>query len=166
LIDPVAESIAEKRGILAGDILLAIDKENIQKPEDVLRILGTGKSQYALSILRDTSSVEITLTPVAGKIGVFVTPNIRTIEYKYNFLPEALYRGMFEVYHQIGFSFRTFGTIIVTSFSHTATQAEKKEATDGIGGPVAIGKVFVNLVGQGVEIRGILILIAMISLSL
>ena len=108
----------------------------------------------------------MTLTPLAGKIGVFVTPNIRTIEYKYDFLPEALYRGMLEVYHQIGFSFRTFGTIIVTSFSHTATQAEKKEATDGIGGPVAIGKIFVNLVGQGVEIRGTLILIAMISLSL
>ena len=166
LMSPVAEGIAEKWGIHDGDVLLSIEGENIQKPEDVVRILGTGKPQYRLSVLRDTSPVDIILTPLAGKIGVFVTPNIRLIEYRYNSLPEALYRGMLEVYHQIGFSFRTFGTMIVTSFSDTATQAEKKEATDGIGGPVAIGKVFVSLVGQGVEIRGILILIAMISLSL
>jgi hypothetical protein len=106
------------------------------------------------------------LTPVAGKVGVFVTPNIRLVEYQYKSLPEALYRGMLEVYHQIGFSFRTFGAIIVTSFSDTATQAEKKEATDGIGGPVAIGKVFVDMVRNGVDVRAVLVMIAMISLSL
>ncbi len=45
---------------------------------------------------------------------------------------------MVEVYHQIGFSFRTFGTIIVTSFSHSSTSAQKTEVKNGIGGPVAI----------------------------
>ena len=130
-----------------------------------MRILKTGRIHYTISILRGTTPLQVTLAPLAGKIGVFVTPHIQLVEYRYS-LVESLYRGILEVYHQIGFSFRTFGTIIVTSFSHTATKAEKKEATDGIGGPVAIGKVFVNLVGQGVEIRGILILIAMISLSL
>lgn len=73
---------------------------------------------------------------------------------------------MSEVYHQIGFSFRTFGAIIVTSFSDTATQAEKKEVKNGIGGPVAIGKVFVDMVRNGVDVRAVLVMIAMISLSL
>jgi len=40
---------------------------------------------------------------------------------------------MNEVYHQIGFSLRTFGTIIRTSFSDTASRTEKQEATAGIG---------------------------------
>ena len=40
---------------------------------------------------------------------------------------------MREVYHQIGFSFRTFGAIITTSFSNTASREQKQEATAGIG---------------------------------
>lgn len=40
---------------------------------------------------------------------------------------------MKEVYHQIGFSFRTFGAIIATSFSDSASREEKQEATAGIG---------------------------------
>jgi hypothetical protein len=103
--------------------------------------------------------------PLAGKIGVFVTPHVQLIEYRYS-LGKSLYHGMLEVYHQIGFSFRTFGGIIVTSFSHTATQAEKKEVKNGIGGPVAIGKVFVGMVGNGVNFHTVLVMIAMISLSL
>jgi len=73
---------------------------------------------------------------------------------------------MREVYQQIAFSFRTFGTIIVTSFSDTATQAQKKEVKNGIGGPVAIGKMFVGMVENGVDLRAVLVMIAMISLSL
>jgi hypothetical protein len=37
------------------------------------------------------------------------------------------------MYQQIGFSLRTFGAIIRTSFSDTASRAEKQEATAGIG---------------------------------
>lgn len=50
---------------------------------------------------------------------------------------------MREMAQQIMFSFRTFGAIISTSFSSSASEEEKKEATAGIGGPVAIGRVFV-----------------------
>ena len=94
-----------------------------------------------------------------------MTPNIELITYKYS-LPRSLAAGALEVYHQIGFSVRTFGAIIVTSFSDTATQAEKKEVKNGIGGPIAIGKVFVNMVGNGIDIRAVLVMVAMISLSL
>ncbi len=94
-----------------------------------------------------------------------MTPNVRLIEYKYP-LPKSLLYGMREVYYQIGFSFRTFGAILVTSFSDTATQAEKKEVRNGIGGPVAIGKVFVGMVQNGVDTRAVLVMVAMISLSL
>lgn len=98
-------------------------------------------------------------------MGVFVTPHIRLIEYRYS-LGKALWHGIKEVYSQITFSFRTFGTILVTSFSQTATQEEKKDVKNGIGGPVAIGKVFVGMVQNGVDVRAVLVMIAMISLSL
>jgi hypothetical protein len=118
-----------------------------------------------LTVLRKTNTLQISVAPLAGKIGIFVTPHIRLIEYRYS-LGKSLFYGMSEVYHQIGFSFRTFGAIIVTSFSDTATQAEKKEVKNGIGGPVAIGKVFVNMVKNDVDTRAVLVMIAMISLSL
>lgn len=164
-VNPIPGSIAEKWGIKNGDVLTAINGEIITKPDDVLRILWTGQPSYILQILRGGDEVESTVQPLNGKIGVFVTPNVRLIEYKYP-LPKSLLYGMREVYYQIGFSFRTFGAILVTSFSDTATQAEKKEVRNGIGGPVAIGKVFVGMVQNGVDTRAVLVMVAMISLSL
>lgn len=73
---------------------------------------------------------------------------------------------MREVYQQIGFSLRTFGGIISTSFSAESTQEEREEAVAGVGGPVAIGRVFVSLADYGVQVRSLIILTAMISLSL
>ncbi len=54
----------------------------------------------------------------------------------------------------------------MTSFSHSATPAEKQEVKNGIGGPVAIGKVFVGMVSNGVDVRAVVVMVAMISLSL
>jgi membrane-associated protease RseP (regulator of RpoE activity) len=150
-LNPTAGSIAERKGVQSGDILISVNQEKILRPDDVVRILGTGKASYSLQILRDKNMMNIDIIPLAGKIGVFVTPNVRLITYRYS-LGKSLISGISEVYHQIGFSFRTFGAIIGTSFSHTATQAEKKEVKNGIGGPVAIGKVFVGMVQNGVDI--------------
>jgi hypothetical protein len=52
--------------------------------------------------------------------------------YQYDIIRSFFY-GMREVYNQIGFSFRTFGAIITTSFSDTASREQKQEATAGIG---------------------------------
>lgn len=109
--------------------------------------------------------MSIVVTPVDGKIGAYISPNITAIQYKYPFF-RAMGHGIEEVWHQIGFSLRTFRAIITTSFSKTASETEKEEATAGIGGPVAIGKVFVGMAHEGLGIRQILILTAMISLSL
>lgn len=79
---------------------------------------------------------------------------------------DSLAHGMVEVYRQIGFSLRTFGAIISTSFSSDSSREQKEEAVAGVGGPVAIGRVFVTLADYGVQIRSLIILTAMISLSL
>lgn len=73
---------------------------------------------------------------------------------------------MIEVHRQIGFSLRTFGAIISTSISRDSSVEQKQEAVAGVGGPVAIGRVFVGLADYGVQIRSLIILTAMISLSL
>lgn len=165
LVDPISWSIAEKNWIQRGDIVMSIDTIVIERPDDIIRILSSGQSTYEFEIVRKNISQKITLAPEKGKIWVYVTPNIQLVKYKYPLFLSILH-GFWEVYHQIIFSFRTFGTIILTAFSNSATSDQKQQATQGIWGPVAIGKVFVGMAENGIDLRPILIMIAMISLSL
>lgn len=125
----------------------------------------TTSGPLQIHIVRKGQDIKTSITPLEGKIGAYIAPNITLKKYQYTPV-SALFQGIQEVYHQIGFSFRTFGAIIRTSFSDTASREQKQEATAGIGGPVAIGRVFVGLADYGVELRSVIILTAMISLSL
>jgi len=165
VLDPLPGSLAEKSGILSRDILLSIDSIPLTDPSEIQLRLTQKSDPLKLEILRWSEIISLSITPVSGKIGAYIAPNISLQQYQYAPL-SALFHGTVEVYHQIGFSFRTFGAIIRTSFSDTASREQKQEATAGIGGPVAIGRVFVGLVGNGLEFQSVIILTAMISLSL
>jgi regulator of sigma E protease len=165
VLDPLPSSIAEKSGILPGDILLSINNVPLGNPSDIPTLLDQMTWPLKFEILRWSDFITLSISPLSGKIGAYIAPNILLQQYKYGFFSSLLY-GAEEVYHQIGFSFRTFGAIIRTSFSDTASREQKQEATAGIGGPVAIGRVFVGLADYGVELRSVIVLTAMISLSL
>jgi len=38
-IAPIADSIAQKAGVLPGDVIVSIDGQAVVRPDDVLRIL-------------------------------------------------------------------------------------------------------------------------------
>jgi hypothetical protein len=143
---------------------MAINGTPLQSTKDVQPQLAL-PGPLLMDIVRGESTLRISVTPVNGKIGAYIAPHILLDRYQYGPL-QALFYGMQEVYYQIGFSFRTFGAIIRTSFSDTASREQKQEATAGIGGPVAIGRVFVGLADYGVQLRSVIVLTAMISLSL
>ncbi len=166
LVDPLPGSVAEKSWLKKGDIIIAIDGTPMKRPGDVSAFLKSSELPgHTFRIQRGEEILHIILRPQNGKMGAYVLPNITPIYYQYPFWTSMAY-GMTEVYQQIGFSLRTFGAILTTSFSQTATKEEKKEATEGIGWPVAIGRVFVGFADHGVQLRGIITLMAMISLSL
>jgi regulator of sigma E protease len=164
VLDPLPGSIAEQSGLQRGDVLIAINNQSLTSTDEIQSRLSL-PAPLLFRIVRAGQEMDISITPVEGKIGSYIAPHILLQNYKYTLLPSLFY-GMKEVYHQIGFSFRTFGAIIRTSFSDTASREQKQEATAGIGGPVAIGRVFVGLADYGVQIRSVIILTAMISLSL
>ncbi len=164
-LDPLPNSLAAGAGIKRGDILLSINGRALSAPEDIGQILAESRWPIALDILRWAEKIQISLTPKDGKIGAYIAPNITLSRYQYGVF-DSLWHGMVEVYRQIGFSLRTFGAIISTSFSSDSSREQKEEAVAGVGGPVAIGRVFVGLADYGVQIRSIIILTAMISLSL
>lgn len=163
-MDPLPDSIAAQSGLQRGDVLIAINGVPIKSTKDVQPQLARSVP-LLMTITRKNTTMDISLTPVEGKIGSYIAPHILLKQYQYA-PAQALFYGMKEVYQQIGFSFRTFGAIIRTSFSDTASREQKQEATAGIGGPVAIGRVFVGLADYGVDIRSVIVLTAMISLSL
>ncbi len=164
-LDPLPNSLASQAGVQRGDILLSLNNISLSAPEDISKILAEKSWKLEFEILRGDEAMKIFITPQDGKIGAYIAPNITLARYQYN-PPDALAHGMREVYQQIGFSLRTFGAIISTSFSAESTPEQKEEAVAGVGGPVAIGRVFVSLADYGVQIRSIIILTAMISLSL
>lgn len=164
-LDPIPNSLAAQAGIQRGDVLLSLNAIILSAPEDIPGILSQTSWAVVFEILRWDKKIQFSITPQDGKIGAYIAPNITLSRFQYSPL-DALAHGMLEVHQQIGFSLRTFGAIISTSFSSKSTQAEKEEAVAGVGGPVAIGKVFVTLADYGVQIRSLIILTAMISLSL
>lgn len=164
-LDPLPNSLAAGAGIQRGDILLSMSGITLSTPEDIGKILAESRWPIVLDILRWAEKIQISLTPKDGKIGAYIAPNITLSRYQYGVFGSLLH-GMVEVYRQIGFSLRTFGAIISTSFSSDSSREQKEEAVAGVGGPVAIGRVFVGLADYGVQIRSIIILTAMISLSL
>jgi regulator of sigma E protease len=164
LLDPISDSPAYRAGIQRGDIALAIDGIPMTRPEDFSQSIST-IGTHVVRISRAGVERDISIMPIDGKIGTYVTPNIHLIRYQYGFF-DAIGHGIYEVWQQIGFSFRTFGSIISTSFSDTATHEQKQEATAGIGWPVAIGRVFVDIADNGIDLRAVIVMMAMISLSL
>lgn len=164
-LDPLPNSLAAGAGIQRGDILLSMSGITLSTPEDIGKILAESRWPIVLDILRWAEKIQISLTPKDGKIGAYIAPNITLSRYQYGVF-DSLSHGMIEVYRQIGFSLRTFGAIISTSFSSHSSREQKEEAVAGVGGPVAIGRVFVGLADYGVQIRSLIILTAMISLSL
>jgi len=124
--------LAEQSGLLRGDILVSLDSIVLDTPSQLQALLMQISGPTQLQVSRSGHTFDVTLTPMRGKIGAYIAPNITLQRYQYNF-PQSVTHGMVEVYHQIGFSFRTFGAIIKTSFSNTATREQKQEATAGIG---------------------------------
>ncbi|MBP6921304.1 site-2 protease family protein, partial [Candidatus Gracilibacteria bacterium] len=164
-IDPLPNSLAAQVGLQTGDILISMNDIAVTEPEKLSELLSQFSGPIQLGIIRGNENLTFFITPIEGKIGAYIAPNITLSRYQYSLL-DAFVHGMREVYQQIGFSLRTFGAIIRTSFSAESTQEEKEEAVAGVGGPVAIGRVFVTLADYGVQVRSLIILTAMISLSL
>lgn len=122
-------SVAELR---RGDIVLSLDGRDLMRSEDLIKIISSEPNNHRVHILRNGVSLDVDVLPKNGKIGTHILPRIKPVRYQYG-ITQSLYHGTREVYDQIGFTLRTFGTIFRIVFSHTATQKEKQEATAGIG---------------------------------
>lgn len=114
--------------------------------------------------MRDDTQTQLAVTPEDGKIGAYVVPNLTVNELKYNLIT-SIQKGFVETKNQIVLTAKLLAYMVhVLTTSDDADQ--KKEVVDGIGGPIAVGNVFVSMAQQGISFMSVLIFGALISISL
>lgn len=80
---PMAGQPAEKAGVLAGDLVIAVDGEditNLDLNEAVLKIRGPKGSTVVLTIIREGESAELEISVVRDKIDVPSVNNVHLLE--------------------------------------------------------------------------------------
>jgi regulator of sigma E protease len=164
-IMPLPGSPAEKAWIHAGDMLRTLNGIAVTDFAHLRSIVAESATPLTAEITRATGESTLLVTPQDGKIGVFVRPNFSLTRYQYDFFP-SLWHGFTELWSQIRLSFDMFGAMLSRLISRETTEAQKQEIVHSVGWPVAIGKVFVGIVDNNPEIREILVIMALLSISL
>lgn len=168
LLSPLTGSIAQTSGIQENDILLRINGEIVTKPDMMVEKVKSARTSLVFDIKRGDTIKTLSILPQDGKIGSYVGYNVTDINkdfrYKYGFL-ESIGEGAKETYWQSRMTLELLGTLlskIVTP--HTTT--DRDEAVKSLGGPIAVGNLFVGLVEAKATFSVIIMIAALISINL
>lgn len=168
LLSPLSGSIAQKSGILENDILLQINGETVTKPDMMVEKVKSAHASLVFDIKRGDTVKTLSILPQDGKIGSYVGYNVTNIDknfrYKYGFF-SSIEEGAKETYAQSRMTLELLGTLlskIVTP--HTPT--DRDEAVSSLGGPIAVGNLFVGLVDAKAAFSVIIMIAALISINL
>ena len=151
---------AEKAGIRAGDVIVAIDGKSISTFQDLQAIVGTSAGRpLAVVVRRDGADVDLTATPegrpvqggapgeVRGTLGVVGTLQPESV-------PRAFWLGIQQTGQVIGQTFAFLGDVV----------SGKGDAKD-IGGPIKIAQISKEVADSG-GMGGLITLTAFISISI
>ena len=140
-----ADSAANKAGIKAGDIILAIDNQELGASAESLEILrkkiqDSPQQALELKVLRQEQTISLQVTPELsqegkGKIGVMLAPNGEIIRHRTANIVEAFSTGTKEYQRIAQLTAKGFWQLI-SNFSENAEQ---------VAGPVAIVAVGAEL---------------------
>lgn len=122
----------------------------------------------AVVISRSGAVLHFSLLPENGKIGAYVAYSgveiDRNFRYRYPF-SQAVEIALQETYAQTLFTFELLGKI-GQKLVFPRTEEERREAASGLGGPIAVGGLFVELQRSQVPISVILTVAALLSINL
>ncbi len=108
------------------------------------------------------------MTPEDGKVGSYVGYNVTEIRkdfrYRYGFF-ESIQEGGIETYKQSAMTLELLGSLVKRIIT-PRVPTERTEAVQSLGGPIAIGNLFVNLLDAKVASSVILLIAALISINL
>ena len=164
----IADSVAEKAGFKAGDVILSIDGTAIESFSDMQRIAsGSAGQELSFGVNRGGSTVLLKATPQMQEVPDGFGGKIRTgmlgikraavpTEWKYKrYGPiDAVVQAVKECYF-----------IVERNLSYLKNVIARKESADQLGGPIRIAEVSGKVASTG-GIGGLLYLTAVISVSI
>jgi membrane-associated protease RseP (regulator of RpoE activity) len=158
-----SSSVAQKAGIKAGDVILAINGQDLGKglkATDTLKktIQKSPNLPLELTVQRNEQTFKVQVKPEAGqdgkgKIGVQLAPNGKVVRKRANII-EAFSRGTEEYQRVVLLTVQGFGQLI-SNFGETAEQ---------VSGPVAIVAIGANIARS--NLADLLQFAALISINL
>lgn len=168
LLSPLTGSIAQTSGIEENDILLRINGETVTKPDMMVEKVKSAHTSLVFDIKRGDTVKTLSILPQDGKIGSYVGYNVTDINkdfrYKYGFL-ESIGEGAKETYWQSRMTLELLFTLVSKIVTpHTAT--DRDEAVGSLGGPIAVGNLFVSLIDAKAALSVIIMISALISINL
>jgi RIP metalloprotease RseP len=143
----------------------------IKTPDEFVarvKALAVTGSPIPVSVSRSGSTLEFSIVPENGKIGAYVSyagvEFDRNFQYRYGFL-DAVNAAAEETVSQTVFTFELLGRLF-QKLVFPVGQEDRKEAAEAVGGPIAIGGLFVDLVDAKVPASVIFAVAALLSINL
>ena len=163
----VAGSAAERAGLKAGDIVIAIDGEKIASFSDMQRIVSMRpEERIEVSVERDGGTVTVPVTPALTEMKTQLgTQRIGVIGVKASPRPEDWKTQRFGLLDSAKAGFVETWFVVARTYDYIAKLVTGRESTDQLSGPIRIAQVS-GLVASNGGLLGLINLAAILSVSI
>uniref|UniRef100_A0A9E8CQU5 Zinc metalloprotease n=1 Tax=Bosea sp. NBC_00436 TaxID=2969620 RepID=A0A9E8CQU5_9HYPH len=163
----VAGSAAEKAGLKAGDIVIAIDGQKVASFSDMQRIVSTRpEERLEVSIERDGGTLTVPVTPALTEMKTQLgTQRIGVIGVKASPRPEDWTTQRFGLFESVKSGFVETWFVVARTYDYIAKLLTGRESTDQLSGPIRIAQVS-GIVASSGGLLGLINLAAILSVSI
>lgn len=163
----VAGSAAERAGLKAGDIVIAIDGQKVASFSDMQRIVSIRpEERLEVSIERDGGTVTLPVTPALTEMKTQLgTQRIGVIGVKASPRPEDWKVQRFGLLDSAKTGFVETWFVVTRTYDYIAKLVTGRESTDQLSGPIRIAQVS-GIVASNGGLLGLINLAAILSVSI
>lgn len=170
-VNPVSGSPAQLAGVMKDDRVIQVEGVSVGSPKEFVERIKAHSADadgIQLVLSRSGAQISVSVMPKDSKIGTSVSYAGFAVNegfrYQYPFR-EAVGVAARETVNQTAFTFELLFEI-VRKLTVPRNAAEREEAAAGVGGPIAVGGLFVKLVSDKVGVSVILAVAALLSINL
>lgn len=163
----IAGSAAERAGLKAGDIVIAIDGQKVASFSDMQRIVSTRpEERLEVSIEREGGTVTLPVTPALTEIKTQLgTQRIGVIGIKASPRPDDWKTQRFGLLESAKSGFVETWFVVSRTYDYVAKLVTGRESTDQLSGPIRIAQVS-GIVASNSGLLGLINLAAILSVSI
>ncbi|MBN9452958.1 MAG: RIP metalloprotease RseP [Bosea sp.] len=163
----VAGSAAEKAGLKAGDIVIAIDGQKVDSFSDMQRIVSIRpEERLEVSVERDGSLMTLPVTPALTEMKTELgTQRIGVIGVRASPRPEDWRTQRFGLLDSARTGFVETWFVVTRTYDYIAKLVTGRESTDQLSGPIRIAQVS-GIVASNGGLLGLINLAAILSVSI